>query len=68
MLEAPASIMGGFEQQKHSQTKASPIAEDIADVKRNIDNTRDRMFIGALVNAYSRQVIMARISLNAVKT
>ena len=48
------------------QTKASPIAEEIADMKRKTAITRDRMFLGALVKAYSRPVIKARISLIAM--
>jgi len=39
----------------------------MADVKRKIDITRDRMFLGAFVNAYSRPVIEARISLIAIR-
>jgi hypothetical protein len=39
----------------------------MADVKRNMAITNERMLIGALVNAYSRPVIDAKISLNAIK-
>lgn len=49
-------------------TKASPSAEARADMNRNIAITRDRIFLGALVNAYSRPVMEAKISLNAIKT
>jgi hypothetical protein len=37
-------------------------------VKRNIDITKLRMFVGALVNAYSRLVIDAKFSENAMST
>jgi hypothetical protein len=50
----------------HVQTKASPIAEEIADIKRNTDMTSERMFFGAFVNAYSSPVIEAKISLMAI--
>jgi hypothetical protein len=50
------------------QTKASPIAAEAALVKRNTDMTKLRMFVGALVNAYSRPVIDAKISENAMST
>lgn len=40
----------------------------MADMKRNTDMTSDRMFLGALVNAYSSPVMEARISLIAMKT
>ena len=53
---------------KDVQTKASPIAEEIADMKRKIDMTRERMFLGAFVKAYSSPVIEAKISLNAMRT
>ena len=39
----------------------------MAFMKRKIDITRDRMFLGAFVNAYSRPVIEARISLIAMR-
>jgi hypothetical protein len=39
-----------------------------ADMKRNTDMTRERIFFGALVNAYSSPVIEAKISLSAIKT
>lgn len=48
-------------------TKASPRAEEMADMKRKTAITNERMLIGALVNAYSRPVIDAKISLNAIK-
>lgn len=51
----------------NSPTKPSPIAEDTADMKRKIDTTRDRIFLGAFVNAYSRPVIEAKISLKAMR-
>jgi hypothetical protein len=50
------------------QTKASPIAAEAALVKRKTDMTKLRMFVGALVNAYSRPVIDAKISENAMST
>lgn len=40
----------------------------MADMKKNTAITSDRMFFGALVNAYSSPVIEAKISLNATKT
>jgi hypothetical protein len=48
--------------------KASPIAEAIADVKRNTAITSDFIFSGAFVKAYSRHVIEVKISLNAIRT
>lgn len=50
-----------------AQTNASPIADDTAEVKRKTAVTKDRMFFGAFVNAYSRPVIDARISLKAMR-
>ncbi len=49
-------------------TKASPSADDIADMKKKADITSDRMFLGAFANAYSRPVIDAKISLMAIRT
>jgi len=43
------------------------MAEENADMKRNTDMTSDRMFFGAFVNAYSRPVIEAKISLIAIR-
>lgn len=40
----------------------------MADMKKNTAITSDRMFFGALVNAYSSPVMEAKISLNATKT
>jgi hypothetical protein len=40
----------------------------MADVNRKMAMTNDRIFFGPLVNAYSRQVIDARISLIAIRT
>lgn len=37
-------------------------------MKKNADITRDRMFLGAFVNAYSRPVMEAKISLMAMRT
>lgn len=51
-----------------SQTKASPSAAESEFVKRNKDITSERMFLGALVNAYSSPVMEAKISLNAMNT
>lgn len=53
--------------ENNSQTKASPIAEAIADVNKNADMTKDRIFVGAFVKAYSRPVIEAKISLTAIR-
>lgn len=50
------------------QTKASPMAAEAALMKRNTDMTKLRMFVGALVNAYSRPVIDAKISEKAMST
>lgn len=41
---------------------ASPIALEIADMKRKTDITSERIFLGALVKAYSSPVMEARIS------
>lgn len=51
-----------------SETNASPIALEMAEVKRNMDITSDFMFFGAFVNAYSRPVIDAYISEAAMST
>jgi hypothetical protein len=51
-----------------AQTKASPIAAATALVNKNIDMTKLRIFLGALVNAYSRPVIDAKISDKAIST
>jgi hypothetical protein len=51
----------------YAQTKASPRAEDRADMNRKTDMTSERIFLGALVKAYSRPVIEARISEMAIK-
>jgi hypothetical protein len=55
-----------IEEEKDVQTNASPIAADAALINRNTDITKLRMFLGALVNAYSRPVIDARISEKAI--
>jgi hypothetical protein len=44
------------------------MAAETAEVNRNIAMTSDFMFLGAFVNAYSRPVIDARISENAMRT
>jgi hypothetical protein len=54
--------------QLNAQTNASPNAEDIADINKNTDITRERMFFGAFVNAYSSPVMDAKISLTAIRT
>lgn len=41
------------EAQGYVQTKASPSAEATAEVNKNSDITSERMFLGALVKAYS---------------
>ena len=51
-----------------SQTKASPIALDSAVINRKTLITRDLMFFGALVKAYSSPVIEAKISDRAMRT
>ena len=51
-----------------SLLKASPMAEEMAVVNRNIAMTSDLMFLGALVNAYSRPVMDAKISEIAMST
>jgi hypothetical protein len=43
------------------------MAEETAEVNRNIAMTSDLMFFGALVNAYSKPVIAAKISENAIR-
>lgn len=52
----------------NSRFKASPMAEEMAEANRNIAITSDFIFLGAFVNAYSRPVIDARISENAMRT
>jgi len=49
------------------QTKASPRADESAVMNKKMDMTRERMFLGALVKAYSRPVIDAKISLIAMR-
>ena len=44
------------------------MAEEMAVVNRNIAMTSDLMFLGALVNAYSRPVMDAKISEIAMST
>ena len=48
-------------------TNACAIAEEMAFMKRKIAVTIERMFLGALVKAYSRPVIEAKISEKAMK-
>jgi hypothetical protein len=43
------------------------MAEEMAVIKRNTAMTSDFMFLGAFVNAYSRPVMDARISENAMR-
>jgi hypothetical protein len=43
------------------------MAEEMELVNRNSAMTSDFMFLGALVNAYSRPVMDARISENAMR-
>jgi len=43
------------------------MAEATAEVNKNIAMTSDFMLLGALVNAYSRPVIDAKISENAMR-
>jgi len=52
---------------KYAQTKASPMAEDSADMNKKMDMTRERIFLGAFVKAYSRPVMDAKISLIAMR-
>lgn len=52
---------------KYSQTNASPRALATALMNRNTAITSERMFLGALVKAYSRPVIEAKISLMAMR-
>ena len=49
-------------------TNACEIADETALVKRKREVTIERIFLGALVNAYSRPVIEAKISLKAIRT
>jgi hypothetical protein len=51
-----------------SRLKASPIADEMAVENRFIAMTSDLMFFGALVNAYSRLVMEAKISERAMST
>ena len=51
----------------YAQTKASPRAEETADINKKIDMTRERIFLGAFVKAYSRPVMDAKISLIAMR-
>jgi hypothetical protein len=44
------------------------MAEEMAEVNKNTAMTSDLMFLGALVNAYSRPVMDARISEIAMRT
>ena len=55
-------------QGKYAQTKPSPMADEMALVNRNTAITHDLMFTGAFVKAYSRPVMEAKISLNAIRT
>jgi hypothetical protein len=57
--------MGGVKD--YAQTKASPKAEDSPDMNKKMDMTRERMFLGAFVKAYSRPVMDAKISLIATR-
>lgn len=57
-----------IEDREYVQTNASPSAEEIADMKKKTAMTSDRMLWGALVKAYSRPVIEAKISLRAMRT
>jgi hypothetical protein len=52
----------------YAQTNASPKADAIAEVNKNTAMTMDLIFVGALVNAYSRPVMEAKISLSAIST
>lgn len=52
---------------RYLRLNASPRAAAMALVNRLQDITSDRMFLGALVNAYSRPVMEAKISLIATK-
>lgn len=47
---------------------ASPMADATALVNKKIPITSDFMFLGALVKAYSRPVMDAKISESAIKT
>lgn len=44
------------------------MALDKADMNKRTDITRERIFLGAFVKAYSKPVIDANISLNAMST
>jgi hypothetical protein len=43
------------------------MAEEMADMNKNTDMTSERIFFGAFVNAYSRPVMEAKISLTAIR-
>jgi hypothetical protein len=43
------------------------MAEDSAVINKKTDMTRERMFLGAFVNAYSRPVMDAKTSLMAMR-
>jgi hypothetical protein len=51
----------------HSRRRASAIAEEIEAINTNTAITIDFMFLGALVNAYSRPVMIAKISEMAIR-
>ena len=51
-----------------SGLSASPMAEEMALMNRFTDATSERMFLGALVYAYSSAVMDARISEMAIST
>lgn len=66
---ALTSVVCIFSDQKvYVPTKASPKADARAEVKRKILVTKDFMFFGPFVYAYSNPVIEAKISLKATKT
>lgn len=44
------------------------MAAEMADMKRKKDITSERMFLGALEKAYSKPVILAKISETAMST
>ena len=48
-------------------TKAWAMADEKACVNQNMPVTKDRMFFGALENAYSSPVMLAKISENAMR-
>jgi hypothetical protein len=55
------------QQMSHSRIRASAIAEEIEAINTNTAITIDFMFLGALVNAYSRPVMIAKISEMAMR-